>query len=130
MKTISLPSGQTIAALGMGTWCMSESPSQRQREVAALRHGIDLGMPLIDTAEMYGEGGAEAVVGEAIAPNRPSVFLVSKVYFTKPSGMWLNTTQAKTQVQHQLLRPLSPLLRSGQKTSPYDDDLQTGVVRD
>jgi diketogulonate reductase-like aldo/keto reductase len=80
MQTISLPSGQAIAALGMGTWCMGESSDQRQREVAALRHGIDLGMTLIDTAEMYGEGGAEEVVGEAIAPNRSSVFLVSKVY--------------------------------------------------
>jgi diketogulonate reductase-like aldo/keto reductase len=80
MEPISLPSGQTIAALGMGTWCMGESSAQRQREVAALRHGIDLGMTLIDTAEMYGEGGAEEVVGEAIAPNRSSVFLVSKVY--------------------------------------------------
>jgi diketogulonate reductase-like aldo/keto reductase len=80
MESISLPSGQTIAALGMGTWCMGESADQRQREVAALRHGIDLGMTLIDTAEMYGEGGAEEVVREAIAPNRSSVFLVSKVY--------------------------------------------------
>jgi diketogulonate reductase-like aldo/keto reductase len=75
-----LPSGQMIAALGMGTWCMGESSDQRQREVAALRHGIDLGMSLIDTAEMYGEGGAEEVVGEAISPNRSSIFLVSKVY--------------------------------------------------
>jgi diketogulonate reductase-like aldo/keto reductase len=80
MKLIVLPSGQTIPALGMGTWCMGESSDQRQREVAALRHGIDLGMSLIDTAEMYGEGGAEEVVGEAISPNRSSIFLVSKVY--------------------------------------------------
>jgi diketogulonate reductase-like aldo/keto reductase len=80
MKMIALPSGQTIPALGMGTWQMGESSGQHQREVSALRHGIDLGMTLIDTAEMYGEGGAEEVVGEAIAPNRPSVFLVSKVY--------------------------------------------------
>jgi diketogulonate reductase-like aldo/keto reductase len=80
MKTIALPLGQTIPALGMGTWQMGESSDQRQREVASLRHGIDLGMTLIDTAEMYGEGGAEEVVGEAIAPNRSSVFLVSKVY--------------------------------------------------
>lgn len=86
MKMIALPSGQMIPALGMGTWQMGESSDQRQREVAALRHGIDLGMTLIDTAEMYGEGGAEEVVGEAIAahqqsaPNRSSIFLVSKVY--------------------------------------------------
>jgi diketogulonate reductase-like aldo/keto reductase len=86
MKTIALPSGKTIPALGMGTWQMGESSDQRQQEVSALRHGLDLGMTLIDTAEMYGEGGAEEVVGEAIAahqesaPNRSSVFLVSKVY--------------------------------------------------
>jgi diketogulonate reductase-like aldo/keto reductase len=86
MKMIALPSGQTIPALGMGTWQMGESSDQRQREIAALRYGIDLGMTLIDTDEMYGEGGAEEVVGEAIAshqesaPNRSSVFLVSKVY--------------------------------------------------
>jgi diketogulonate reductase-like aldo/keto reductase len=80
MKTIALPSGQTIPALGMGTWQMGESSDQRQREISALRHGIELGMALIDTAEMYGEGGAEEVVGEAISPNRSSVFLVSKFY--------------------------------------------------
>jgi diketogulonate reductase-like aldo/keto reductase len=80
MKTIALPSGQLIPTLGMGTWRMGESAHQRQNEVAALRHGLDLGMTLIDTAEMYGEGGAEIVVSEAIAHCRGSVFLVSKVY--------------------------------------------------
>jgi diketogulonate reductase-like aldo/keto reductase len=80
MKTIALPSGQLIPTLGMGTWRMGESAHQRQNEVAALRHGLDLGMTLIDTAEMYGEGGAEIVVAEAISHCRPSVFLVSKVY--------------------------------------------------
>jgi diketogulonate reductase-like aldo/keto reductase len=59
---------------------MGESTARRQQEIAALRHGLDLGMTLIDTAEMYGEGGAETVVGEAISPRRSSVFLVSKVY--------------------------------------------------
>jgi diketogulonate reductase-like aldo/keto reductase len=86
MKSIPLSSGQLIPVLGMGTWRMGESAARRQQEVAALRHGLDLGMTLIDTAEMYGEGGAEIVVGEAIAahpesaPRRSSVFLVSKVY--------------------------------------------------
>jgi diketogulonate reductase-like aldo/keto reductase len=80
MKTIALPSGQLIPTLGMGTWRMGESTHQRQTEIAALRHGLDLGMTLIDTAEMYGEGGAEIVIGEAIAHCRTSVFLVSKVY--------------------------------------------------
>jgi diketogulonate reductase-like aldo/keto reductase len=59
---------------------MGESAQQRQTEIAALRHGLDLGINLIDTAEMYGEGGAEAVIAEAIAGRRSEVFLVSKVY--------------------------------------------------
>jgi diketogulonate reductase-like aldo/keto reductase len=80
MKLIALPSGQLIPTLGMGTWRMGESAYQRQNEIAALRHGLDLGMTLIDTAEMYGEGGAEIVIAEAIAHCRTSVFLVSKVY--------------------------------------------------
>ena len=66
--------------LGMGTWHMGERPALRAREVAALRLGLDLGMNLIDTAEMYGEGGAESVVGEAIRGRRDEVFLVSKFY--------------------------------------------------
>lgn len=80
MRTLNLPSGQTIPVLGMGTWQMGEKTSHRPREVEALRHGLDLGLSLIDTAEMYGEGGAEEVIAEAIADRRPEVFLVSKVY--------------------------------------------------
>jgi diketogulonate reductase-like aldo/keto reductase len=75
-----LPSGSRIPVLGQGTWNMGEDPSARKDEVAALRLGLDLGVTLIDTAEMYGEGGAEEVVGEAIAGRRDDVFLVSKVY--------------------------------------------------
>ena len=66
--------------LGMGTWHMGESSAHRAREVAALRLGLDLGMNLVDTAEMYGEGGAESVVGEAIRGRREGVFVVSKFY--------------------------------------------------
>jgi len=80
MRTVRLPSGRTMPALGQGTWNMGESKSARGAEVAALRLGLDLGMHLIDTAEMYGDGGAEEVVGEAIAGRRDAVFLVSKVY--------------------------------------------------
>jgi diketogulonate reductase-like aldo/keto reductase len=80
MRTVRLPSGRTMPALGQGTWNMGESKSARADEVAALRLGLDLGMHLIDTAEMYGDGGAEEVVGEAIAGRRDAVFLVSKVY--------------------------------------------------
>src|SRR5687768_1008367 len=80
MRTVTLPNGGTIPALGQGTWRMGEDPARRGAEVAALRRGLDLGLTLIDTAEMYGEGGAEEVVGEAIAGRRDEAFLVSKVY--------------------------------------------------
>lgn len=71
---------QSFPRLGLGTWRMGERSELRQSELRALRVGFDLGMTLIDTAEMYGEGAAEALVGEAIALRRPKVFLVSKVY--------------------------------------------------
>jgi diketogulonate reductase-like aldo/keto reductase len=79
MRTLEL-AGAPVPVIGQGTWRMGEDATQRRAEVAALRLGIDLGLSLIDTAEMYGEGGAEVVVGEAIAGLRDSVFLVSKVY--------------------------------------------------
>ena len=70
----------TLPRLGQGTWNMGEDRSRRAQEVAALRLGLDLGLTLIDTAEMYADGGSEEVVGEAIAGRRDEVFLVSKVY--------------------------------------------------
>lgn len=79
VRTTLLPSGRTVPVLGQGTYRMGEDPSRRSSEIAALRLGLDLGMTLIDTAEMYGEGGAEEVAGEAIADRRPEVFVVSKV---------------------------------------------------
>lgn len=72
--------GDAMPRLGQGTWRMGEGQRSRADEAAALRLGIDLGMTLIDTAEMYGEGAAEEVVAEAIAGQRDRVFLVSKVY--------------------------------------------------
>lgn len=80
MNTVTLASGEQVSALGQGTWFMGDDRSARKAEVAALQHGLDLGLTLIDTAEMYAEGGAEEVVGEAIAGRREQVFLVSKVY--------------------------------------------------
>ncbi len=80
IRTLPLPSGRTMPVLGQGTWGMGEKRAQFDAEVAALTLGLDLGLALIDTAEMYGEGGAEAVVAEAIAGRRDDVFLVSKVY--------------------------------------------------
>ncbi len=80
MQTVILPGGEAVPALGMGTWNMGEDPGARTEELAALRLGLDLGMTLIDTAEMYGEGRSEQLVGEAVAGRRDGVFLVSKVY--------------------------------------------------
>jgi diketogulonate reductase-like aldo/keto reductase len=79
MKTVTLPGGEAVPALGQGTWYMGERRTDAMREADALRLGIDLGMTLIDTAEMYADGGAETVVGSAIAGHRDKVFLVSKV---------------------------------------------------
>ncbi|WP_182087336.1 aldo/keto reductase [Aureimonas sp. ME7] len=79
MKTIDLPGGITVPALGQGTWMMAEGNAPREREIEALRAGIDLGMTLIDTAEIYGDGASEVLVGEAIRDRRDEVFLVSKV---------------------------------------------------
>jgi diketogulonate reductase-like aldo/keto reductase len=78
-RAIVLPSGEHIPMLGQGTWHMAENPLNRTNEINALRLGIDLGMSLIDTAEMYADGGAERLVGEAIKGRRDEVFLVSKV---------------------------------------------------
>lgn len=80
MKTIRLPSGEDVPALGLGTWMIGDDVRKRADEIAALRRGMDLGMTLIDTAEMYGEGASERLVGEAISGRRDEVFLVSKVY--------------------------------------------------
>lgn len=80
MKTVALPSGERVPAIGQGTWHMGENKSARAEEMATLRLGLDLGITLIDTAEMYGEGKAEELIGEAIAGRRDQAFLVSKVY--------------------------------------------------
>lgn len=79
MKTITLPSGQTVPALGQGTWQMGDDRAARAEELATLRLGLDLGLTLIDTAEMYGDGRSESLVGEALAGRRDEAFLVSKV---------------------------------------------------
>ena len=76
---VTLPSGESVPKLGQGTWRMGESRRARKEEVAALRLGLDLGMTLIDTAEMYADGSAEEVVAEAVAGRRDEVFIVSKV---------------------------------------------------
>ena len=80
MRTVSLPSGDVVSAIGQGTWYMGDRKSEAAREIAALRLGIDLGMTLIDTAEMYADGGAERIVAQAVEGRRDQVFIVSKVY--------------------------------------------------
>ncbi|MDR2787914.1 MAG: aldo/keto reductase [Candidatus Accumulibacter sp.] len=79
MKHVILPTGEQVPALGMGTWMIGEDRASRAEEIATLQHGVDLGMTLIDTAEMYGDGASERLVGEAIRGRRERVFLVSKV---------------------------------------------------
>lgn len=80
MKTVLLPDGEQVPALGQGTWMMGERRDRRAAEIAALRTGVDLGMTLIDTAEMYGDGAAETLIGEALGDVRDTLFLVSKAY--------------------------------------------------
>ena len=76
----TFPCGVSVPALGQGTWNVGDDPAWRDDEIATIRRGIDLGLTLIDTAEMYGDGRSESLVGEAIAGRRDEVFLVSKVY--------------------------------------------------
>ncbi|TPG60417.1 aldo/keto reductase [Roseomonas nepalensis] len=80
MRSIRFPDGTEVPALGQGTWHMGERGADRAAEAGALRLGLDLGLRLIDTAEMYADGGAEEVVREAVAGRRDEAFIVSKVY--------------------------------------------------
>ncbi|MBY5797921.1 aldo/keto reductase [Rhizobium leguminosarum] len=80
IPTITFPNGVEVPALGQGTWAMGEDAGHAKGEIESLRSGIDLGMTLIDTAEMYGDGGAEEIVGQAIRGRRDEIFIVSKVY--------------------------------------------------
>lgn len=79
MRTVTLPTGEAVPALGLGTWYMGDRGSDHKAEADALRLGLDLGMTLIDTAEMYASGGAERVVGDALTGRRDDAFVVSKV---------------------------------------------------
>jgi diketogulonate reductase-like aldo/keto reductase len=80
MRTVTLKTGEKVPVLGLGTWRMGERKSERAAEVAAVKLGLELGIRLVDTAEMYGEGVAEEIVGEAMAGLRDEIYLVSKVY--------------------------------------------------
>lgn len=85
MDAFRLPNGRAVARLGQGTWRIGEQRARRDDEIAALRLGLDLGLALIDTAEMYGDGGSEELIGEAIAGRRDEAYLVSKVLPTNAS---------------------------------------------
>ncbi len=80
IRTVAFPDGTSVPALGMGTWTMGEYKEDARREVAALRRGLDLGLTVIDTAEMYADGHAEQIVARALAGRRDQAFIVSKVY--------------------------------------------------
>jgi diketogulonate reductase-like aldo/keto reductase len=80
LPRVSFPDGTTVPALGLGTWTMGEHKARAAAETAALALGFDLGMTLVDTAEMYGDGGAEEIVAQALAMRRDDLFVVSKVY--------------------------------------------------
>ena len=80
MKSVILPGGETVPALGQGSWMMGERADRREAETAALRAGVECGMTLIDTAEMYGDGAAETLIGDALHDVRDTLFLVSKAY--------------------------------------------------
>ncbi len=80
LPTVTLPDGEAIPKLGQGTWEMGERPNARRAEIAALREGVELGMTLIDTAEMYGDGESEKLIAEALGDKRDELFIVSKVY--------------------------------------------------
>src|ERR1700761_5866098 len=80
MRSVKLPSGAQMPVFGIGTWRMGESPRRRDGELDAIRHALDLGYPMIDTAEMYGDGEAEEIAGKAIKGRQQRPYIVSKVY--------------------------------------------------
>ena len=97
MKTVTLPSGESVPALGQGTWNIGDSRASRAAEIATLRRGMDLGLTLIDTAEMYGGGRSEQLIAEAIAGRRDEVFIVSKVLpsnATRGAARWRRANAA------------------------------------
>jgi len=95
MQTVTLPSGEHVPALGQGAWHMGENQAARAEEIATLRLGLDLDLTLIDTAEMYGEGRAEELIGEVIEGRREEVFLARFIRITRPArARWLPASAA------------------------------------
>jgi diketogulonate reductase-like aldo/keto reductase len=125
MKTISLPDGERVPVLGQGTWGMGEKKSRHAEEVAALRLGIEVGMTLIDTAEMYGEGGAEKVVADAIEGQRERVFVVTKVYPHNASRMELPKACERSLKRLRIDAIDLYLLHWRGRTSPLEETVET-----
>ena len=125
MKTLRLPDGTRVPVLGQGTWRMGESKRGRDSEVAALRLGIELGMTLIDTAEMYGDGGAEGVVADAIEGQRERVFVVTKVYPHNASRSRLPKACERSLERLRIDTIDLYLLHWREKTPPLEETVET-----
>src|SRR6266498_1759622 len=125
VKIVLLPDGERIPALGQGTWRMGEHKSAHADEVAALRFGIELGMTLIDTAEMYGEGGAENVVADAIEGRRDRVFIVTKVYPHNASQTELPKACERSLKRLRIETIDLYLLHWREKTPPLEETVET-----
>ena len=125
MKTLRLPDGNRVPVLGQGTWRMGESKRGRDSEVAALRLGIELGMTLIDTAEMYGDGGAERVVADAIEGQRERVFVVTKVYPHNASRSRLPKACERSLERLRIDAIDLYLLHWREKTPPLEETVET-----
>jgi len=125
MKSIVLPDDERVPVLGQGTWRMGESKRAQPDEVAALRLGIKLGMTLIDTAEMYGEGGAEKVVADAIDGQRERVFVVTKVYPHHASRRELPKACERSLKRLRIETIDLYLLHWREKTPPLEETVET-----
>ncbi|MFZ0917169.1 MAG: aldo/keto reductase [Candidatus Udaeobacter sp.] len=125
MKSIVLPDDERVPVLGQGTWRMGEKKSEHTEEVAALRLGIEFGMTLIDTAEMYGEGGAEKVVADAIEGQRDRVFIVTKVYPHNASRTELPRACERSLKRLRIETIDLYLLHWREKTPPLEETVET-----
>src|SRR5262249_6683583 len=125
VRTVVLPDGNQVPVPGQGTWGMGERKSAHADEVAALRLGIELGMTLIDTAEMYGNGGAERVVADAIKPQRERVFVVTKVYPHNASRTELPKACERSLKRLRIDAIDLYLLHWRERTPPLEETVQT-----
>jgi len=123
IRTTTLPSGEAVPVLGQGTWGMGEDRSRRADEIAALQFGIDAGLTLIDTAEMYAGGVAEQIVGRAIAGRRADVFLVSKVMPNHATRRG-TITACEASLRHLNTDHLDLYLLHWRETTPLDEALE------